>query len=83
MINYELLAQTMPEAAQAIEQLQLEVKHCRACCDELRAKIPQAIEHEAMLIATAEWTPTDRAVALSIAATMRARAALIRAGGGV
>lgn len=74
-----------------MDKLQLEVDHCRAVCDELRAKlntcVADTLDREADLILAApyedgqNWTRDQRIVARHIGNMMKARAALARAGG--
>lgn len=80
-----------------LNQKQLETDHCRACCDELRAKlstaVADALEAEAALILAAPddaaangdkaWSVEQITIAAKIAAMMKGRAALARAKAGV
>lgn len=73
-----------------LNQKQLEVDHCRTSCDELRQKVTaaaaNALDAEADLIMTApsageNWTEAEDKLARRIGSMMKARAALLRAGG--
>lgn len=69
-----------------LNQKQLEADHCRVCCDELRLKIntakADALDYEADLMLSApQNTDHDSKLIRSVAAMLKSRAALVRAGG--
>lgn len=78
-----------------LNQKQLEVEHCRVCCDELRLKMSTAVadaldvEADLMMAAPAHgqaagnvWSESDRKVILRVGSMLKSRAALVRAKAG-